>query len=84
MCKVERTLVDSVKMQSAPEDEQCEHFELDGVPSPAEYQEEVRQSRNAHTTNLFLSTTVACPLILKATSLGRILVERSSECVVFL
>jgi hypothetical protein len=43
ICNVERTLVDSVKMQSVPEDEQCEHFELDGVPLPAEYQEEMRQ-----------------------------------------
>jgi hypothetical protein len=40
-------------MQSVPEDEQCEHFKLDGVPSPAEYQEEMRQSREVgtHTSN---------------------------------
>ena len=37
-----RTLVDSVKMQSVPEDEQCAHFEPEGVPLPAEYQELVR------------------------------------------
>jgi hypothetical protein len=36
-------------MQSVPEDEQCEHLGLDGVPSPAECQEELRQSREVGT-----------------------------------
>ena len=51
ICKVERTLVDSVKIQSVPEDEQCEHFKADAVPSPGEYQEDKGQSEKAHTTN---------------------------------
>ena len=36
----EHTLVDSVKMQSLPEDKQCVHFAREVVPSPAGWQGE--------------------------------------------
>lgn len=50
---MKRTLGDSLKMQSLPDDKQCEHFEPKGFPSPAECEGEnpIGSPQKEHTTD---------------------------------